>query len=403
MAIYISAILLSLILILITNSIFVEQHSFGYYLFSIISLLPTTVIAGIRDLTVGTDIRHYITPNFSAAQSYHSLFDYISYVNNIKTAYVDTVNHTEMGYSVLVYVIAKVSANPMWLLFTLQAITVISIYVGLNILHRKNNQISVTFGMLVYYTIFYGPSLNIMRQSLAASLVFLSFTLLYKKLFIRSFITILVASQFHLSSLIGIVVFIIYILVQRRKKNKFTFNLPSSVYVMILFFIVLVAGPLIFKALQYTVSQISLLQKYSSSLDYTGGYSISGTLLFVISDLVLFIILNIAEKVQKSQIFDKEDNLSYLFFITTLFTAFFFGMYSFQNVVPRLGIFFSIFRVAAYSYYISKIKALDLRIVSSIIVILLLFVIFFKVTLSGSGEIFPYKSEIWDNFINNIV
>lgn len=403
MAIYTSAILISLILIWIINNIFINRHSFGYYFFSIISLLPTTIIAGIRDLTVGTDIRHYITPNFTVAQNYYNLIDYVRYVNNIKTAYVDTVNHTEMGYSVLVYIVAKLSSNPMWLLFTIQAITVLAIYIGLNVFHTKNNQISVTFGMMVYYTLFFGPSLNIMRQTLAASLVFLSVALLYRNFYIRSFIILLIATQFHLSSLVGIIIFVIYIWVRNSKKNKLTFNIPSFVYMLVVFMVVLVTGPLVFKGLQYIVGQTSLLQKYSSSLDYTGGYSLSGTLLFVISDFFLFIILNIVEKIQKFSIFDKKDYLAYLFYILTLFTVFFFGMYSFQNVVPRLGIFFSIFRVASYSYYISKIKALDLKIISSISVTILLFVIFFKVTLSGSGEIFPYTSQILFNFINNLV
>ncbi|WP_349531153.1 EpsG family protein [Leuconostoc mesenteroides] len=403
MVIYISAILISLTLIWITNTVFTKKKYFGYYLFSVVSLLPTTIVAGIRDLTVGTDIRHYITPNFNAAQNYYNLFDYVSYVNSIKTAYVDTVNHTEMGYSVLVYLVAKLSSNPMWLLFTLQAITIVSIYIGLNIFHEENNRISVTFGMVVYYTLFFGPSLNIMRQTLAASLVFLSIALLCKKSYISSFVTVLIALQFHLSSLTGLVIFVVYFCIERFKKNKITLNFPSSVYMIILFIIVLVTGPVVFKGLQYIVTQISFLQKYASSLDYTGGYTISGTVLFVISDLIIFMIINVVEKIQKSNIIDKDDHLSYLFFITTLFSVFFFGIYSFQNVVPRLGIFFSIFRIASYSYYISKIKALDLRIICNVGITMLLFIIFFKVTLSGSGEIFPYTSEIWDNFINTII
>lgn len=403
MTIYISAILISLVLIWITNIIFNKKNSFGYYLFSVISLLPTTIVAGIRDLTVGTDIRHYVSTNFSAALNYSNLFDYVKYVNSVKTGYVDTVNHTEMGYSVLVYVIAKLSDNPMWLLFTLQAVTVVSIYVGLNVFNAKNTQISVTFGMMVYYTIFYGPSLNIMRQTMAASLVFLSVALLYRKFYIRSFIILLIATQFHLSSIMGIVIFIIYFWIWKYKKNQYTLRLPSSISLAALFVGVLVTGPIVFKGLQYVVGQLPLLQKYSSSLDYTGGYSFSGTLLFVISDFVLFIIINIVEKIQNSSIIDNKDDLSYLFYVTTLFTVLFFGIYSFQNVVPRLGMFFAIFRIASYSYYISKIKALDLKIICSIVITILLFIIFFKVTLSGSGEIFPYTSEIWFNFINTII
>lgn len=401
MAIYLIAITMTLILIFITNAIFIKKESFAYYFFSIVSLLPATAIAGVRDLTIGTDIRHYVVPNFLAAQNFSNMFDYVRFVNSISTSYVDTVNHTEIGYSMLVFAVSKFTSNPGWLMFILQGLTVLGVYIGLNLFKNGDPRVSVTLGMTVYYTLFFGPSLNVMRQSLAASLVFLAVALFYKKNYIKSCIIFLIATQFHLTSIIGIIIFLIWIYMRSNYRKPNLTKIPPIVYILIVFFSMLVIGPWIFRILQFLISNVSFLQKYTASLDSTGGYSISGTVLFVISDVILFLTISILNLGQNSLIIEKENKLSRFLFTIVLISVFFYGMYAFQNVIPRLGIFFAIFRVFSYSYYLSKIRDSGIRMLTKIFFVSLLFIIFVKVTTSGSGEIYPYTSETLSQLINS--
>lgn len=403
MTVYIYSISLSLMLIWLTNKFIFKKNATFYWFFSIISLLPTTIIAGVRNLTVGTDIRHYIAPNFTAALNFNNLFEYVQFVTNTKSAYVDTVNHTEMGYSVIVYLVSRLTDNPMWLLFTLQAISVLAVYYSIYLLRLEYPKISITFGMLVYYTLFYGPSLNIMRQTVAASLVLLATMLLVRRHPIVAVVVFFIAIQLHISSLIGIVIFLIYLIRTHKFKRSLKLTIPYFWYILLCYIVVLEIGPIIFKGIQVFTMYIPILQKYSASFGSIGGLSNRQTLLMVVSDLVIFAIIGLVDVIQKDKIIDSEDWISIFFFQITVITTLFYGMYSFQTVIPRLGLFFAVFRVVSYSYYFSKINKAIVRIFCYILMIIVLFFVFFRITLSGSGEIFPYTSDILTNWISNII
>ncbi|APR27976.1 hypothetical protein BTW26_02640 [Pediococcus acidilactici] len=388
MGIYFYSICLSVVLIYLVNKVLSRKNSIIYWALSVVALLPTTIVAGVRDLTIGTDIQHYVTNNFLAAQGYNNLFKYLNYINNIKTAYVGSVNHTEPGYSVIVFLVSRFTSDVHWLLFTLQMLTVLFVYIGLVNFHKQFDG-SITMGMIVYDFLFFGPSLNIMRQSLAAAVVFMGVSLLLENRIKLAVMCFFIASLFHLTALISLV-FVVFYFYFRSKENQpqsREFLFGRFITIIIIFVGVYLVCPYLFKGIQIIVSFIPFLSKYGPSFDVQTGYKLFGTFMFVVTD---FIMIGLSSFNVGSR---EKGLLSRFFFASICLTVFFYAIYKYQSVIPRLGIYFAILRIAAYPYYLSIEKYFSMKLLISILLIISLALSFVYTTQSGSGEIYPYTSQ----------
>ncbi|WP_318766698.1 EpsG family protein [Lactiplantibacillus carotarum] len=354
--------------------------------------MPTSIIAGVRNLSIGTDIQHYVITNFSAALTYNNLYQYLAFIHTIKTNYVGTVNHTEIGYSILTYSVSRLSSNVHWLLFALQFATVLFIYVSL-VRYSREHKISIVFGMFVYYMLFYGQSLNLMRQTLAASIVLFAVSYLIENKFLLGTILIFFAAQFHTSAYVALI--FVYILWRWNKKTvdiEHDFLYKKFGVLIILYLCMLLIGPYIFKLLQIIITYLPVFNKYTPSfaVSTSEGYRYFGTTLFVISDLIVIGIYSSnkhSDPIEASKI-------TRLFYLTMVFSTGLYAMYRFQTVIPRLAIYFSIFRIPAYSYFI---EIEDNPFASQLmrgLVILVLIYLFVHNLLSGNGAIYPYASQI---------
>ena len=394
MEVYFYSIVLSLIMIYFINRLSPSKSGGVYWVLSILSLLPTTIVAGIRDLTIGTDIQHYVTTNFLAAREYSKLFEFVDFIQNTKTAFVGSVNHTESGYSVLTYLVSRYTEDVHWLLFTLQFLTIISVYIGL-VNFSKNLKINISMGMFIYYFVFYGPSLNIMRQTLAASIVFLGMSYLAQNKLKTSIMMILLASFFHLSAMIALFSVIIYKIIAYKNNPNSSYIIQFSriTTLLLIFGVMYVMGEKVFNALQNIVSLIPFLSKYSASFEIQSGYGFLGTISFFISD---FIIVGLASIYENKD--EKNSVLNKFFFINICLTVFLFTIYKYQTVIPRLAIYFSIMRIVSYPYFIKQEKNTVIKIVMVIIMVIVLITFFVITTKSGSGGIYPYTSQILEGY-----
>jgi transmembrane protein EpsG len=393
MEIYFYSICLSVVLVYLINKVLSSKKSIIYWILSVIALLPTTIVAGVRDLTIGTDIKHYVVTNFLAARGYSNLFDYVSYIDNIKTAFVGAVNHTEAGYSVIVFLISRFTGDVHWLLFTLQMLTILFVYIGLVNFHNQFG-ISITMGLLIYDFLFFGPSLNVMRQSLAAAIVFFGVSLLLGDRIKMALFYFLVACLFHLTALISIPLIVFYLYLKKRDKKFQAEGILFGRFIILVFIFIIVYlfGARLFKGIQIVVSFIPFLSKYAPSFGVQTGYKLFGTLMFVITDFVIvgMTSFNVDSK--------KRGIVSSFFFGSICLTVLFYTIYKYQSVIPRLGIYFAMIRMVAYPYYLKIEKDFLMRLLISGLLVVTLIWTFIYTTQSGSGEIYPYASQILQNF-----
>mgnify|MGYP001021134194 CR=1 FL=1 len=213
MIVYIFGFSLSLLLIGLAQRY--KTKDIRFQVLSFFALLIPCFIAGLRDLTIGTDVNVYASPMFDIAKSSSSLK---SFLNTTWYMVYVKISDIEMGYDVLVFVTAKVFGSVQSLLFLTEMLVVVPVYVALV---KMRKQLPIWVGMLTFYLMYFNLSLNIMRQSIAMAFLLLAFSYLFnesRKGFVVSFI---IAVCFHTSAFLGIIVFAIYLYVVKDRKMSF--------------------------------------------------------------------------------------------------------------------------------------------------------------------------------------
>ena len=138
------------------------------YAVSFIALMIPCFLAAFRADTVGTDVRVYLIPMFENAKNSHGIVDFWgrSWVQVYTRRYVASI---EIGFSLLVYIIAKIFSSLYVLQFCIQMLTIVPVWQALDKLSDYLNKRIVVVGMMVYYAMCYNYSLNLMRHSFFAN------------------------------------------------------------------------------------------------------------------------------------------------------------------------------------------------------------------------------------------
>ena len=167
MMIYIFSFTVSCLFLSCSEKKWCKNKLFGYILILLALLIPS-VLAGLRDFSIGTDVELYGNIWFADACK----MDFISYIESASTSSIGVL------YALLNYLTALVTDDIKIFYFFLSFIETLLVYMGLK---GFDKQISVPFGMFAYYTLFYNNTLNLLRQFLAFSIVLFSYQFLVKK------------------------------------------------------------------------------------------------------------------------------------------------------------------------------------------------------------------------------
>ena len=213
-----------------------------FYIFSIVSILLPALLAGFRDDTIGTDINVYVVNIFNKALISHNIQDFFS-------------DYTlEPIYGFLNYGISRITSDLFGILFAIELFILINIYWALSNLKKH---LSITFGLFLYYFILYNESLNLMRQTMALSLCFLSFSFFITNRKKAAIIALTLALCSHSTSTTFIIpLFLLYYI---RKKQVVKLNSLIYIYVISL--------PMIFLLYDFILSYIMSIGLLSSKFE----------------------------------------------------------------------------------------------------------------------------------------
>lgn len=178
----------------------------------IIAILFLCLLAGFRSGKIGTDTAGYIQPMIRGAMTSSNLKDFFHY--SWISGRIRTVFEYEIGYVLVVYVVSIFFKSIVVTQTVLELLIVLPIYFAL----RMKKDVPIWFGMLVFMLQFFNGSMNLIRQSLAMSFVFLAVTCWiqgYKK---RYILYIAFAVSFHKTALIGILIMLLYEYVSKKGK-----------------------------------------------------------------------------------------------------------------------------------------------------------------------------------------
>lgn len=339
-----------------------KLYSLGIIL-GIIAVLILSVLSGIRSNSIGTDTNTYNvffnvavrSANFSRL---HFSFQYI--------------DRLEIGFTVLNYVISRFTTNYHIFQFVCGLIINTNIFIGLFIVRDKVN---LCLGWLTYCFLFFGNTINILRQALALSFVFLGFCLVYVGKSKLSIPFVIIACSFHTSAIISIFILLIgYLLNMSSKKYQIMIIIGISLLLILLM-------PLIVSYL----SNFGLLgSKYENYLSQHDQISLFSTVLvrlpmFILIFYSLFINRNISL-------------MTIWMYLLVVQEFLLFPLQMINPVVGRLMLYFGISKVIAYpliirNCYRGKIS----RYVFTIGYLMLCVLIFYyQVVINNNGQIYPF-------------
>ena len=178
-------------------SYFKKKNRLLFLIISIIAILFPCVLAGARDYSIGSDVLIYGNHIFNNSLS-------LSFTEYMKT-------DAEFLYLILVYVCSHICPNLFFQYFIIEAIIFVPIYITLQ---RDESCRYAWLGIAVYFLVLFPYSLNLLRQSIAVSIVLYSlhFVLNHKlKWFILS---VFIAVMFHKTAIIALLIYPVFLLIQ---------------------------------------------------------------------------------------------------------------------------------------------------------------------------------------------
>lgn len=335
-------------------------------LFVLIGLLIPSILAGLRDFSIGTDIKVYGNTWFYMA----SWVDFGKYIKWAATSNIGVL------YALLNFIVAIFTDDPHIFYFVLMLVDVSIVY--LSLLQFKD-KVSVPFAMLVYYILFYNVSLNILRQSLAISLMFAAYACIAKNQTKHFLIMWFLACLAHSSSILMVVLFPLKWYSERTNKHFKS---------LLLFSVASVVMILYSRILSLMIHIGVLSERYQIyTLASAGGGRVSRAFLFICIVALILAGYPALQKSWKSSIFF----INAALIAAALTLVLFFG----NNQVIRIAYYFDLSllflfpmlnNVIKFELFNKKTKG-----VSLVLLVLLIGYWVFTVMIQRNGETYPYQ------------
>lgn len=170
----------------------------------IIAAVFISIYAGVRDLSVGTDIMSYITRIFDSSP-YYSLLEIMKLTNS------------EFGIVLLGMISSKIFGNIHIYLFAVELIIISSIF---KFAYDSRDKSSMTLTMMIYMLLCFPESLCIMKQSIAFAIGLNALKCFENKDFKKYFALLFIGLLFHSSIIIFIPISLLYRFSNKRKETN---------------------------------------------------------------------------------------------------------------------------------------------------------------------------------------
>lgn len=207
---------------------------------AIIGILIPCVIAGCRDGTIGTDVMVYVVPVFDVAGRTDDIVLY--------AAYLFLQSLVEPLFYWMVYLIAQCTDNYHWVLFAIQVLMTVPAYFAFK-KYQKLFGIPVWLAMLLWQLALFNGGLNVMRQGIAASFMFLAVAYMIEGRYRFFFSYILVAVGFHTTAVLGLGLLPMYLLIRQDTASTSYLRARQLIILALLLVVMVIASLLLVEML----------------------------------------------------------------------------------------------------------------------------------------------------------
>lgn len=347
-----------------------KKHHWQSILFIVGIVVAYTIVAGFRDFGIGIDTNVYIDEYFNTAKSLVSVKKFL------------LIEVLDKGFLLLCWLSSLISNDKQIVLVVVELWIIAFTMQGAYILKKYYN-IKLWIFVFLYFFMFFGYSINLMRQFCAMSLLFWGFAWLRHGNLKVYLLAQVVAFYFHSSSVVFLLVPLVYFL--SFIKNVRTRNYMTIAFLSI-FILMLFSFSFYFSLLgNLNIISSIYLERYGQYSDFKA--TAGSSYLLLICYISEFYLLYVACK-------NKRMPDSYKYILVTLYCI------NFLLVQLR---FISLY-LDRFSYYISFVYIIYFVYVLSdkrISLLLRLTVVFFTVffcyrtfIVNKGAEIYPYTSNI---------
>lgn len=308
----------------------------------IFPIIILSIFSGLRNYTVGTD-----TANYTSLYRFSEEFEFNSKV--------------EWGFQIYNYLIYAFAKEYFWLFFFS---SIIVTYCYLRVIKLYSNQYLISIFIFLSYG-YYTFHFNGLRQGMAMAICFIALPYIIEKKLIKFFITVLLASFFHISAFIMIP---IYLLVSLKIKVEYK-------VVGCFIFSLLVSQILI----NYIALSNSRYDNYTRVAEQAGGYL---TLLFYSTLAILIFLLGKEDRV-KNLLFNKSEEI-FLCGIALVIPVALLG--TDPSGPQRVLYYFTSMCIFLIPYVLKKYNSMLIN-----ILFVLFSVIYFSMITMRFGDLYPYQ------------
>lgn len=337
-------------------------------IFYIVAIMTPSLLAGLRDVSIGSDTGGYPLVTYS----------YVSSMKSLGQAIMWNDGDVENAYVAIAYYSSHIINLFNFFLTCIALITIASLFWGVKV--SKENIVWVFF---LFFFMYYNTTLNAQRQSMALCMCVTCIAYMMRKNYLMTGITFLLAFSFHHSAVLFISVIFLYWFVQRFP--KFSRSIKMQIGVIILIIVVLVS----FNELVQSLVGIGLEEKYAdrygNSEEYGSNIPIS---LFALNSFNLIAFLSVAYKDKKSNyyIFGK-----YMMIIALLLC--FAGLIS--TFAVRIDAYFMFVNILLLSHYLPNSNSIW----KFFTVCFYIFYWIMITVVANLADSYPYKSIILSSII----
>lgn len=340
-----------------------------YKIYIFLSILLLCLISGLRSVEVGTDVAVYQLSFFNLAKSYDSMIDYCMDANSI-----------EYMYLIINYLVTCFSDSINVFFFWIEIVALSPIYY---VAWKCKNIFTPSIVLLVYVTMFYIETYNVLRQTIAISYVLLTMYYYYTGQKNKAIIAYIISCLFHTTALIFLLYPLARIVVSYFKGGKKT--------IVLLF----IFGGILFSSTYY-IEIISIVSEwlpflparyiklYVESIEFESHFPVVITVI----NICCFFMISYCKYMMKSN----RQVVDLLFFMCVLNLSLT-GVASINMAFARLPWYFQtcdIFIMALFYNLIKKDIASKSVYISTIFSVMLFYFIYLYV-IGLNGNVYPYK------------
>jgi len=334
-----------------------------------IVLMALSIIAGCRDVTIGTDT------------SFYAYGSYVwGYFSESFSQYMD-LSQNEFLYLLTNYIAAKTNLGFSGALFLQQFFTLL---LALIFVRQLSNGRYSWLLFACYLLVSYNLSLNIIRQSMAIVYIYILLPLLKNKQYKKYLLLSLLSFFIHKSAVVGAFVFFYIYYINdiediSKQRKAVIFSVIASIGVFI-----------IFNLLVNVISMIESVSRYSA---YGEGNAFSARiskndLLFSFALWMIYVVLWFCKMCDKKMVFP----LVCLGYVDVLCECL--GLYS--KFAPRIGLYFVVYIAVGVPLSLkeSRLNNNSKNLLCCLYTVALLFFWYYKIGVIRNHNTAPYSSEI---------